>query len=396
MNYSTTVAQKATFQRGSKYAEQVGEHTKSAISVMFCGSAARKLLPVYVVYRSGNMYPSWAEGGPKGTIYNSSAFGWFNMFIFEDWFTNVFLPAVGHLPGKKPLIGDKLASHIKFVCLPPNVTDEMQPLDVGFFFGLMKSAWKTQLKAYADRDPAAKLLLKMEFPKMLKELVNSLKPLQHPPNAFEKCGLFLVNCEKVLWRIPSTLESENIADRDPVAKLLLRQKFPKMLKELINSLKPLQHLPKAFEKCGFCPINCEKVLQRIPSTLKSETITRHLDSALLKKLEVRRFVDAIRKKPRGKKVPAGQRYTWWDSEEESSEEEKREESSEEEVVDGELEDNDKLEEDSSNDEVQKDDEDEELPDLDTRSRKSGSSVVAMYEGQWFVVEVVEDQTSVHA
>jgi hypothetical protein len=169
-----------------------------------------------------------------------------------------------------------------------------------------------------------------------------------------------------------------------------------MLKELINSLKPLQHLPKAFEKCGFCPINCEKVLQRIPSTLESETITRHLDSALLKKLEVRRFVDAIRKNPRGKKVPAGQSYTQWDSEEESSEEEKRGESSEEEVVDGELEDNDKLEEDSSNDEVQEDNEDEELPDLDTRSRKSGSSVVAMFKGQWFVVEVVEDQTSVRA
>ncbi len=101
----------------------------------------------------------------------------------------------------------------------------------------------------------------------------------------------------------------------------------------------------------------------------------------MKKLEVRRFVDAIRKKPRGKKVPAGQRYTQWDSEEESSEEEKREESSEEEVVDYELEDNDKLEEDSSNDEVQEDEEDEELPDLDTRRRKSGSSVVAMYEGQ---------------
>jgi hypothetical protein len=73
-----------------------------------------------------------------------------------------------------------------------------------------------------------------------------------------------------------------------------------MLKELINSLKPLQHLPKAFEKCGFCPINCEKVLQRIPSTLESKTITRHLGSALLKKLEVRRFVDAIRKKNQGK------------------------------------------------------------------------------------------------
>jgi hypothetical protein len=84
-------------------------------------------------------------GGPKGTIYNSSPSGWFDMFIFEDWFTKLFLPAVHRLPGKKLLIGDNLASHIslqviqicreqdiEFVCLPPNATDKMQPLDVGF------------------------------------------------------------------------------------------------------------------------------------------------------------------------------------------------------------------------------------------------------------------------
>ncbi len=79
---------------------------------MFCGSAAGQLLPVYVVYKAGNMYPSWAVGGPKGTIYNSSPSGWFDMFIFEDWFTKLFLPAVRRLPGKKLLIGDNLASHI--------------------------------------------------------------------------------------------------------------------------------------------------------------------------------------------------------------------------------------------------------------------------------------------
>jgi hypothetical protein len=76
---------------------------------MFCGSAAGQLLPVYVLYKAGNMYPSWAVGGPKGTIYNSSPSGWFDMFIFEDWFTKLFLPAVRRLPGKKLLIGDNLA-----------------------------------------------------------------------------------------------------------------------------------------------------------------------------------------------------------------------------------------------------------------------------------------------
>jgi hypothetical protein len=50
------------------------------------------------------------------------------------------------LPGKKLLICDNLSSHvslevislcrennIEYVCLPPNSTDKMQPLDVGIF-----------------------------------------------------------------------------------------------------------------------------------------------------------------------------------------------------------------------------------------------------------------------
>jgi hypothetical protein len=122
----------------------------------------------------------------------------------------------------------------------------MQPLDVGIF-GPMKSAWRAQLSKYADKDPAAKLLLKTEF--------------------------------------------------------------PKMLKELLLSLNPKQHLPAAFEKCGLVPLNRNKVLERIPSVKDTHTIARILDASLLKKLEVRRFGDQSRKKPRGKKVPAGQSYS---------------------------------------------------------------------------------------
>lgn len=43
----------AVFKKGVKYAEQVGDHSKSAISIMFCGSASGVLLPPYVVYKAG-------------------------------------------------------------------------------------------------------------------------------------------------------------------------------------------------------------------------------------------------------------------------------------------------------------------------------------------------------
>jgi hypothetical protein len=54
--------------------------------------------------------------------------------------------------------------------------------DVGFF-GPLKAAWKKQLKDYADRDPSAKLLAKTEFPRMIKEVLESLKPQEIIPKA---------------------------------------------------------------------------------------------------------------------------------------------------------------------------------------------------------------------
>jgi hypothetical protein len=200
----------------------------------------------------------------------------------------------------------------------------MQPLDVGIF-GPMKYAWRAQLKRYADLDPTAKLLKKTEF--------------------------------------------------------------PRMLKELLSELNPAEHLPKAFEKCGLVPINRQKVLDRIPSVVGTQDIAHHVDQALLKKLEVRRFGDGPKKQPRGKKVPAGQSYSATEdlqtSEEEESELEDEEVATdEEEVVD-----------DVDEEMV----ENEELPDLDVAgpsSSRMGSYVVAAYEGEWYLAEVSRDQNNV--
>ncbi len=147
---------------------------------MFCGSAAGELLPPYVVYKGLNVYEAWCRYGPPGTVYTASQAGWFDLFIFTDWFKKVFLPNVRRKSGKKVLIVDNLSSHIsmevislcrehniEFVCLPPNATHLMQPLDVGLF-APMKAAWRKQLTAYSDKDPAAKMLQKTEFPRMLK------------------------------------------------------------------------------------------------------------------------------------------------------------------------------------------------------------------------------------
>jgi hypothetical protein len=45
-------------------------------------------------------------------LYNCSANGWFDTFLFREWFHQLFLPAVHRKPGKKVLIEDNLSSHL--------------------------------------------------------------------------------------------------------------------------------------------------------------------------------------------------------------------------------------------------------------------------------------------
>jgi hypothetical protein len=122
----------------------------------------------------------------------------------------------------------------------------MQPLDVGFF-AQMEGAWRKQLRDYKLRDPTALLLHKTEFLKMLKELIIGLDPQAHLASTFRKCELY--------------------------------------------------------------PLNRQEVLNRIPSIMDSQTIERNLNDTLLKTLELRRFEDQSKKKPRGQKFPAGQSYS---------------------------------------------------------------------------------------
>jgi len=162
----------------------------------------------------------------------------------------VFLHAVKDTPGKKILIGDNLASHlnlevieacgrfnIEFVCFLPNITDKLQPLDIGIF-GPLKLYWKTQLRRHKKLDPYCKVLQKTEFPKMLKEL----------------------------W---DTVDGPRL-------------------------------LPAAFEKYGLVPLNLAKAVERIPDVDSTKEITAHVHQTLMKELQLARFVKKRKPKGRGK------------------------------------------------------------------------------------------------
>lgn len=186
------------------------------------------------------MYTSWREGGPKGTVYKCSKSGWFDMFLFEEWFVELLLPRLRKRPGKKLIIGDNLASHISptviklckanniaFVCLPPNSTDKLQPLDVGVF-APMKKAWRVVLTQFKKDHPKLVGIPKPMFPGLLKALMETAKPAQHLAAAFDRCGLYPFNPKRGMDRIPSRDMEQNLeGDR-----ALLNVTFGKKLEEL--------------------------------------------------------------------------------------------------------------------------------------------------------------------
>ena len=208
---------KYIFKRGARYPERVMNSTKSATSIMFAGSASGELLVPYVVYKAESMWETWREGGPPGCRYNRSKSGWFDAICFNDWFQTVIVPWARKRDGKKVIIGDNLSSHftssvletcetlnIAFVCLPPNATHLMQPLDVAVY-GPMKKAWREILTSWKENKGLTRATLpKDQFRSLLSDLLNKLKPnlQQNLVSGFRTCGIEPVDRQQVLKRLP--------------------------------------------------------------------------------------------------------------------------------------------------------------------------------------------------
>jgi hypothetical protein len=92
--------------------------------------------------------------------------------------------------------------NIAYMCLPPNSTDKLQPLDVGIFAPL-KAAWRFVLAEYKSSNPLQVGVPKTEFPRLLNKTLLRANPGQHLPAAFRKCGLYPVDASKAMERIPS-------------------------------------------------------------------------------------------------------------------------------------------------------------------------------------------------
>ena len=97
--------------RGRRRVENAKDHSKTSISVMWCGNAAGEMLPPMTVYKAKHCYVGWTSGGPRGSHYTSTDSGWYDSRCFHEWFVKIFLPAIQDRPGTHFLLGDNLASH---------------------------------------------------------------------------------------------------------------------------------------------------------------------------------------------------------------------------------------------------------------------------------------------
>ncbi|XP_077969443.1 uncharacterized protein LOC144423754 [Styela clava] len=95
---------------GTNRVERIQEHSKTSISLMFCGSAAGVLLSPMVVYAAMNVYTYWtSDGPPPDTIYNAILSGRFDR-TFIRWFKELLVPHCQQLQKKKFL--NNLISHL--------------------------------------------------------------------------------------------------------------------------------------------------------------------------------------------------------------------------------------------------------------------------------------------
>ena len=191
---------------------------KTMYTVLFGVSAIGQYLPPFTVYKAKSLWGEWTNYGVDGACYGVSDSGWMTDVNFESWMIKIFIPQTKHLGRPLVLTYDGHNSHLTYVtvkaamddniiiiCLPPNTSHALQPLDVGVFRSV-KATWKKVLIKWFS-DTRLKSVDKTIFPSLLKQLWSKLNP-NHAVNGFKSCGLHPLNKKAVDHKIL-------LSDEDP-------------------------------------------------------------------------------------------------------------------------------------------------------------------------------------
>ena len=184
------------------------------ITVHCAGSANGGRLPPFILYKGKNMYQRWMQGGPAAAVYGVSESGWMDSDNFLSWFKKLFLPTISHLTKEAPvllfldghyshisleLIKQAQSNNVILLCLPPNTTHFLQPLDVGVFAPL-KSAWRGILKRYSIETAGARVTKEL-FPSLIAKLWETSFEPGHCKGGFRGTGIYPFSQEHVLQKL---------------------------------------------------------------------------------------------------------------------------------------------------------------------------------------------------
>lgn len=221
-------SRKILARRGARAVHEVGGASdRQFVTVTCCGSVAGVRLPPFILYKGKHLYNTWTQGGPAAVCYGVSSSGWMEKPNFQKWFELQYFPSVKELikTGPVVMLFDGHYSHlgvslilkarsfgIHLLCLPPNNTHILQPLDVGVF-GPVKSSWRKIVKNYKLKTRAANIT-KEVFPQLVKELWDcSFKPSQLKAE-FKSAGLVpfdpkAIKSDRIPFLSPAIIKCRN-------------------------------------------------------------------------------------------------------------------------------------------------------------------------------------------
>ncbi|CAK1598554.1 unnamed protein product [Parnassius mnemosyne] len=219
---------KLLFRRDSRHPEVIKNTSKSCYTVVFCANAGGEVLPPFFIFKGKRLWSDWLFQAPSGSRMAVSESGWIDSSIFEEWLEKHFIPHVDKQNGKKVLLCDNLSAHISpkalrlcsehnitFICLLPNSTHLLQPLDVGYFSGL-KTSWRKVLNDYRQTNKGKKVqaLPKSLFAQLLKKSLNNIEGTSsdNVKAGFQSCGLQPFSPSTVLNKLPRYTSQADVCD----------------------------------------------------------------------------------------------------------------------------------------------------------------------------------------
>ena len=205
---------------GTKNPCCVDSGNKSQVTVVGCVSAAGYCVPPMIIYsrKSTFVSPEMVQGEIPGTAYGFSSKGWMDQDLFGHWFNHFlkYAPPVrpllvlldGHSSHYCPSMIRQAAEHqVILFALPPNTTHLTQPLDKGIFAPL-KIEWRKVCHDYIVENPA-KVVTVHCFASLFAKAWTKSMTMKNIMAGFRTTGIFPLDRNKVLSLVQSTISSES-------------------------------------------------------------------------------------------------------------------------------------------------------------------------------------------